>query len=126
MKGFGKILLGFSILTGLLLFYVHQRVEILRVSYRIHSKSSDLAQKVEDFRRLKFEVNKMRSPDRIQKRLEDMSLPFTLPKQIEVLRVPDQAVPPSETKPFLPNSSPDSFVDFLGQWIQIAQARTEQ
>ena len=126
MKGLGKILLGFAILTSVLLFYVHQRVEILRASYRIHEKSSKLSKKVEEFRHLKFDVDRMRSPELLQKRLENLSLPFTLPKQIQVIRVPDTTVQPSEANPFLPASSSGSFFDFLGQWIQIAQARTEE
>lgn len=119
-------------LTAVLLLYVHQQVEILRVSYRIHAKSLRLAKDTEDLRRLKFEVERMRSPNLLQKRLEHLSLPFTLPKQVEVIHIPQASTLSSEAKglssgrrTFLAASSSRSFFDFLGQWTQIAQARTE-
>ncbi len=125
MRGLGKILFGFSIVTGALLLYVHERVEILQVSYALYEKSSELSQKAEEFRRLNFEVARLRSPQSLEARLKQMSLSFTLPKEIRLLRIPESDVTrPLEALP-LPPPSPN-FFDFFGQWIQIAQARTEQ
>lgn len=125
MKGFGKLLLGFSLLTGALLLYVHERVEVLRVSYRIYEKSSELAERAEEFRRLKFEVSQLRSPQALEKRLEELSLSLDLPKEIQVLRVPE-SIAPVEVRPLPLRTSPHGFLDFVGQWIQVAQARTDQ
>lgn len=125
MKGLGKVLLGFTVLTGALLFYVHERIEMLRVSYQIHEKSSVLAQRSEEYRRLNFEVAQLRSPQKLEQRLQDLSLPLALPKEIQVLRVPLSL----ETKSLeaLPLEPPTRGVfKFLGQWIQVAQARTDQ
>ena len=125
MKGLGKILLGFSVLTVALLGYVHERVEMLRVSYRIYRESSLVSEKAEEFRRLNFEVAQMRSPQSLEKRLSELSLPLTLPKQIQVLRVAQPAAPAEMKSLQVPSPSANLF-DFLGQWIQIAQARTDQ
>ena len=126
MKGLGKILFGCSILTATLLLYVHERVEMLKVSYQIYEKSSELSQKGEEFRRLKFEVSQLRSPQALEKRLEELPLSLTLPKEIKVLKVPEplrQQVPNALT--VRPPAGRNLF-DFVGQWIQIAQARTDQ
>jgi hypothetical protein len=125
MKGFGKVLVGMSVVTSALLLYVHERVEMLRVSYRLYEKSSELSEKSEQFRRLKFEVAKLRSPQVLEKRLEELSLPLVLPKQIQVLRVSLPDRPPELKSLETPVTKNPSF-DFLSQWIQIAQARTDQ
>ena len=125
MKGCGKILVGFSIVTLGLLLYVHERVEMLRVSYHIHQKSSVLSQKSEEFRRLKFEVTQLRSPQALERRLEQLSLPLTLPKEIKVVKIPQPVFGPA-VEPLAIQRPPGKLFDFVGQWIQVAQARTDQ
>lgn len=125
MRGLGKFLFGFIVLTSTLLLYVHERVEVLRVSYRIQKKSVQLSQTAEEFRRLNFEVSELRSPQSLENKLKKLSLPLTLPKQIQVLRVSDSVLQPKiESLPL--RSTSHNLLDFLGQWIQVAQARTEQ
>ena len=125
MKGFGKILVGFSLVAGGLLLYVHERVEMLRVSYHIQQKSSALSQRAEEYRRLQFEVTQLRSPQALEKRLQTLSLPLTLPKEIKVLKV-SRPVLEAPVEP-LPVPHPvGKLFDFVGQWIQVAQARTDQ
>ena len=125
MKGLGKILFGCSILTAGLLLYVHERVEMLRISYQIYERSSELSKKGEEFRRLKFEVSQLRSPQALEKRLEELSVPLTLPKEIKVLKVSEPLIP-SARQPLAVQPLRGNFFDFVGQWIQIAQARTDQ
>ncbi len=125
MKGLGKILLGFTVMTAALLLYVKEEIEILRVSYRIQEKSSQLSRRSEEYRRLNFEVSQMRSPQNLEKRLGELSLPLTLPKQIQVLRVPESFARP-EISPLSFRAPSNNFFDFIGQWVQVAQARTEQ
>ena len=125
MKGLGKILFACVVMTATLLLYVHERVEMLRVSYQIQKRSSQLSQKSEDYRRLTFEVAQLRSPQNLEKKLEELSLPLTLPKEIQVLRVPEQPIP-GPASPLSFHVPSHNFFDFLGQWIQVAQARTDQ
>lgn len=98
---------------------------MLKVSYQIQRKSSQLSEKAEEYRRLTFEVAQLRSPQNLEKRLTELPLPLTLPQEIRVLRVPElsplTAVPSLEIP-----VHPRNFFDFLGQWIQVAQARTDQ
>ena len=125
MRGLGKLIFGFAILTSALLIYVHERVEVLRVSYRINDTSSLLAQRSEEYRRLKYEVTQLRSPQNLEKNLEKLSLSLTLPKEIQVLRVPASIARP-QVNPISMHPASHNLFDFLGQWIQVAQARTEQ
>ena len=125
MKGLGKVLFGFVILTSALLLYVHEQIEVLRVSYRIQKKSSELSQMSEEFRRLSFEVAQFRSPQSLEKKLEKSSLPLTLPREIQVLKIPDKTIQP-KVNPIQFRAPSHNLLDFLGQWIQVAQARTEQ
>lgn len=125
MKGLGKILFGCLLITGTLLLYVHERVEMLRISYRINEKTTRLSRRQEEFRHLKFEVSRLRSPQHLEQRLGELSVPLTLPKQIQVMRVPARAAAPRlEALPVEPPSH--RILNFLGRWVQIAQARTEQ
>lgn len=125
MKGLGKILLSFTLATSVLLLYVEERVEILRVSYRMDTETRRLTERAEELRRLRFEVAQLRSPRLLEKRLQELPLTLTLPKQIQALKVPAvEPLPLSGTAP-LGSSGPNLF-DFLGQWIQIAQARTDE
>ncbi len=124
MKGLGKILIGFSLATAVLLVYVHERVEMFRISYRIYDRSAQLSKRAEEYRLLKFEVTQLRSPQSLEKRLQAMSLPFTLPKEIKVLRIPAPVVQAREPLPV--HVQTQSLFHFLGQWVQVAQARTDQ
>ena len=123
MRGLGKILLSFSLVTSVLLLYVGERVEILRVSYRMDTETGRLTEKSEELRQLRFEVAQLRSPRLLEKRLEELPLTLTLPKQIQALKVPAVESLPLSGAPPLASSTPNLF-DFLGQWIQIAHART--
>ena len=125
MKGLGKILVSCLVVTGALLLYVHERVEVLRVSYGIYAKASRLSEQSEEYRRLKFEVGQLRSPENLEKRLKELSLTLTLPKQIQVLRIP-QVKTSLGTLPLPSAPPPRSLTQFFGQWIQVAQARTDQ
>lgn len=125
MKGFGKILFSFAGVTLVLLLYVHERVEIFRVSYQIEEKSSALVQQSEALRRLTFDVAQLRSPQYLEGKLQELSLPLTVPTEIQVLRIAQPVHEPRLESVPLPAQSPKLF-DFLGQWIQVAQARTDQ
>ena len=125
MRGLGKILLSFSMVTGALLFYVGEHVEILRSSYRIDAQEDRLTEKSEEMRHLRFEVAQLRSPEILEKRLGELPLTLTLPRQIQALKVPTPA-PLAFRDPSLTSPSSNKLFDFLGQWIQIAQARTEE
>ena len=124
MKGLGKVISCFCLVTVVFILYVHERVEMLRLSYRIYHKSAQVSRQGEAYRQLKFEVAQMRSPESLEKRLGELPLPLTLPKEIKVLKVPQETVPLQQREPLAVPVPTHSLFHFLGQWVQVAQART--
>ena len=125
MKGLGKVLASFCLVTAIFLLYVQERVEMLRISYRIYQTSGQVSNKGEAYRKLEYQVAQLRSPESLEKRLTELPLPLALPKEIKVLRVPQE--PAELHREPLPVRVPThSLFHFLGEWVQVAQARTEQ
>ena len=127
MKGAGKIILGISFLSTLLLLYVHEQVSLFRISYLMDSQSNSFAHKSEQYRQLKFEVDQLKAPRLLEERLKEESLDLTLPKEIRVVKVPET----SPLAPALVSSVPslplngNAFLNVLGQWMGVAQAKTD-
>jgi hypothetical protein len=128
MKGAGKILSGITIITVLLLFYVHEQVSLFAVSYRIQKNSALLTERGEEYRRLKFEVDQLKAPRLLEEKMRMLNLDLTLPKQVLVVRIP--STPPAESNaPVISDISLQPFseglLDFLGRWVKVAQAKTD-
>jgi len=127
MKGCGKMILGMSAVTALLLFYVHGQVTLFRVSYVMDSQSKALAKKSEEYRRLKFEVDRLKAPLPLEEKMRKLSIDLTLPKEIKVLRVPPSSPVRAVAVEHLSTSPvPNGFLKFLGRWVDIAQAKTDR
>jgi cell division protein FtsL len=127
MKGLGKIIIVIGFISGLFLLYVQGQISMLRVSYKIDLDSKKLARRSEEYRHLKFEVDQLKSPRRLEEKIKELELELTLPKEVRVVRVPYQASEePSlvtesvELKPFS-----DGVLEFLGRWVKVAQAKTD-
>ena len=127
MRDTGKVLVTISFLSMLLLLYVHEQIALFRVSYEINASSETLARKAEDYRHLKFDVEQLKAPRLLEEKMKQMELDLTLPKEVRVVRVP--SVPMVET-PMVKNISlqplSDGLLDFLGRWVKVAQAKTDQ
>ncbi len=127
MKGLGKIIIVIGFVSGLFLLYVQGQISMLRVSYKIDLDSKKVARRSEEYRHLKFEVDQLKSPRRLEEKIKELELELTLPKEVRVVRVPYQASEkPSlvtesvELKPFS-----DGVLEFLGRWVKVAQAKTD-
>lgn len=125
MKGSGKILMMTAVVTSCLVFYVHLKVSLFHLSYDLNSKSSELAQKGERYRQLKFEVDLLRTPKRLEGMMKELSLDLTLPREIEVMRVRERILP--EPLNVTNKTEQASFVGelrgFLNRWVGTAQAK---
>ena len=123
MKGIGKTLLMTSVISVFLLLYVHEQISLFRLSYAIDRKSKIQAQRGEQYRHLKFEVDRLKAPRRLEEKLKELDLDLTLPKEIRIMRVPKTvevkipAMPKTELQPFS-----EGLMNFLGRWIKVAQA----
>ena len=127
MKGCGKIILGVSAAAAFLLFYVHGQVALFRLSYAMDAQSKALAQRSEEYRRLKFEVDRLKAPLPLEEKMRKLSIDLTLPKEVRVVRIPAAALPePRPVVPFASAPVPNGFLKFLGRWVDIAQAKTDR
>ena len=116
-----KVLRNLVLCTFLLLFYVHEQVSILQVSYSIEKKERALARLNETYKVAKFNVLRLRSPNVLNKRVKQLSLDLTLPTDQEVIKVlRPQAVPAEEPMSW---RAPIQFMSWL-HMIKEAQAKT--
>jgi len=128
MKGSGQFLIPITLATFLFVLYVHEQIALFRISYEIDSKSESLARQTEDYRRLKFEVDQLKAPRLLEEKIKTLGLNLTTPKEVYVVRVPVETTvavqsEPVESVSLKPFS--DGLLDFLGRWVKVAQAKTE-
>ncbi|HXV27992.1 MAG TPA: hypothetical protein VD913_03410 [bacterium] len=127
MKGLGKIVLGIGLVSSLFLFYVQGQIAVLRISYQIDVDSKELAQRSEEYRHLKFKVDQLKAPRRLEEKMKELDLDLTLPKEVRVVRVPLSPSPnPSAVAESVQlNPFSEGLIEFLGHWVKIAQAKTD-
>lgn len=115
-------------LALLSLLYVHEQLALFRVSYRIEGALETLAQKSEEYRKIKFEVDQLKAPRPLEEKMKLLHLDLALPKEVRVVTLPPASLlaegPQIQDISFQPFS--EGFLDFLGRWIKVAQAKTEQ
>lgn len=108
--------------TILLLFYVHEQIAIFQVSYSIEKKERQVARLAEEYKTAKFRVACLRSPDVLSKRMKELSLDLTTPRDREVIKIAKpQLISEQATKATLP--APFRFQSWL-HLIKEAQAKT--
>ena len=128
LKGTGRILVSSSVLTLLLLLYVHGQVSLFRLSYQIDDEADKVVQKTEAYRRLRFEIDQLRAPRRLEKKINDLSMDLALPKEIQVIKMPassPQALPEIVLNQQLNDSFQQRFSSWVNRWVGVAQAKTE-
>jgi len=127
MKGTGKIILSTLLLTILALGYVHGQNAAIQLSYHINHKGDLLAEKTEFYRHLKYDVDQLKAPRLLEAKIDQLSLNLDVPREIRVIQVPPQLVHSIIDQPDLTvTPSNNRFGSFLGRWIGVAQAKTEQ
>ncbi len=126
MKGIGKIIGVIFALSLFFVLYVREQIALLHVSYKIEAKSDKVAELSEEYRRLRFEVDQLKAPRLLEEKMKQLSMELTLPQEIRVVRTPVEAPPAQlmERMSLNPTLS-TQFAHFVGRWIDVAQAKTE-
>ncbi len=124
IQSMGKMIFGVGILTLALLLYVHEQVSLVRVSYQIDSKADKLSKMKEDYRQIKFEVDQLKAPRLLEEKMKSLSMDLTLPREIHVVRTPALKVPLPNQQVSTGSFSGNMF-GFLGHWVEVAQAKTD-
>ena len=126
MKGTGKILVGVSFFTALMLVYVHEQVSLFQISYSLDERADTLTRRTETFRKLKFEVEQLKAPRLLEQRMKDMKLELGLPKEVRVVKVAQNAPEAGAGETALETSSANQgLARFVGHWMGVAQAKTD-
>ncbi|MBI3316557.1 MAG: hypothetical protein HYZ85_00940 [Candidatus Omnitrophica bacterium] len=127
MKDALKTILVIAGITGLFVTYVHEQISLFKISFVLDQQYESLNRKAEEYRRLKFEVDQRKAPRVLEQKMKELELDLTLPKEIRVFRLapkPEAVLASASAPPtFHPFSS--SLMDFLGRWIEVAQAKTD-
>ena len=126
MQGSGKLITALSVVVLFLLLYVHAHISLFRVSYEISDKSRELANKNEQYRYLKYEVDQMKAPHLLETKMEQLKLDLTLPHEVRVIRLPQVTAVETEAVDRISlQPLSDTLLDFVGRWVKVAQAKTE-
>ena len=83
--------------TALVLLYVHGQVAILRVSYSIQKKEKEVAYLSENYKVMRFQLERLQSPSFLDRQLKQRSLNLAVPRQREVLKILTPRTNPSSS-----------------------------
>ena len=126
MKGIGKTILLIMAGSTFFLLYVHEQVALLNVSYQIDARSEKLGRLSEEYRELRFEVEQLKAPRLLDEKMKRMSLDLTLPNEIRVIRLPAaSSAPEAALEQISTRPLTGRLADFLGRFIDVAQAKTD-
>ncbi len=127
MKGSGKTLISIAALTGLFLVYVHFQIAAVLVSFDIHKASKLYVEKQEILERFKYKVEQLKAPRLLEAKMKQHDLGLSLPNKIQVVEVPPvpEFVIPLAQEPEPAAGISTAVTNFLGRWIQTAQAKTD-
>lgn len=118
-----RMVVGLTVGTLLLLLYVHEQVSILQVSYSIGRKEREAVRLSEDYKTAKFRVARLRSPQALGQRLNELSLDLIIPTNQEVVTILKPVAPSVEVEPGWP--APVRFASWL-PFVKEAQAKTSK
>ena len=127
MKGSVKILILITIVTCAMLFYVHLQAASVLVSFEIHKSSRAIAQKQELLRRFQYKVDQLRAPRLLEEKMKRNDMGLALPHKVQIVEVPpvaDLVIPVNQERKVARTFSSE-VSNFLGRWIQTAQAKTD-
>ena len=125
MKGAGKTILGVSVAVVFLLLYVHEQIALLHVSYTLEDKSEKLVRLSEEYRNVKFELDQLKAPRLLEEKIKEMQLNLTLPNEVRVLKTAAPPLKEDSIKSVSANPMSDRVLHFLGCWVAVAQAKTD-
>ncbi len=127
MKGSGKILILIAVFACAMLFYVHLQVASVLISFDIHKSSRAAAGKQELLHRFQYKIDQLRAPRLLEEKMKRHDMGLALPGKIQVVEVPGMpnlAILPAQRQK-APRTFSAEVSNFLGRWIQTAQAKTD-
>ena len=74
-----------GMVMGMLLLYTSQHIGIVQTSYDIHQKEKEASRLVEDYKNLRYQVNLLKTPARIEQKLKEANLNFVHPTDVKLV-----------------------------------------
>ena len=121
-----KSITSIAVVTLVALVYVHQQVELVKLSYSIETKEKKLKVMLDHKERLDYNINNLEDPSRLEKILMSKNIDVGFPGKYHVMKVAKSAGGSAEDR-LRANSVDKKFnifgiVDFLGPRAE-AQAK---
>lgn len=82
-----KSIASIAILTLVALVYVHQQVELVKLSYSIESKEKKVKDMLDHKERLDYNINNLEDPARLEKILMSRNIDVAFPGKYNVVKV---------------------------------------
>ncbi|MDD3905895.1 MAG: hypothetical protein PHS46_05105 [Candidatus Omnitrophica bacterium] len=82
-----KSVAGIMVMTLVALVYVHQQVELVKLSYSIETKEKKLKEMLDHKGRLDYNINNLEAPSRLEKVLLSKNIDVGLPGRHNVVKV---------------------------------------
>ena len=74
-------------ITSIALLYVHQQIELVRLSYTIDTKEKRLEDMLDHKESLEYNINDLESPSRLEKALSFAKIDIAFPRRSQIVRV---------------------------------------
>ena len=121
-----KSIASIAVVTLVALIYVHQQVELVKLSYSIETKEKRLKVLLDHKERLDYNINDLEAPSRLEKILMSKNIDVAFPSRYHVVKVA-KAAPGSDEENLRVHGIDKKFnvfgiVDFLSPRAE-AQAR---
>jgi len=122
-----KSVISMAFVTAMALLYVHQQVELVKLSYAIETKEKNLKDMLDLKEGLGYNINNLEAPLRLEQALSAKRVELTFPRKAQVVKAAKEAFN-SKTEERILNSSierkPGIFgiIEFFGS-AREAQAK---
>lgn len=82
-----KFSINLIFITLLALLYVHQQVQLVKISYTIEANEKDVATLLDQNKALMYNINKLKSPVSLEKNFLATKKEFGIPQQWQIVEV---------------------------------------
>lgn len=82
-----KLIISIAAVTGFALLYVHQQVELVKLSYAIESKEKTVKDMLDLKEGLGYTINNLEAPSRLEGILLSKNIDIAFPKQGHVVKI---------------------------------------
>ncbi|MBI4335397.1 MAG: hypothetical protein HY589_01935 [Candidatus Omnitrophica bacterium] len=88
-----KFSITLTVITLLALLYVHQQVELLKISYGINTNEKETARLLDQNRSLMYNMTRLKSPVNLDKKFLAVRKDYAIPQQWQIVKVNAPSAP---------------------------------